>query len=167
MPLLLSYFVSHKAVIGKKCGFSKAKSVPCVEPICLSFCAGEGRLGSEFGGWGSRLRRRRCLEMARGNTEHARDGVRACGADDVCKGQHVVLTRGRYLLFRRATRRYEKPCYASFFPSMPTERSRFLTTAAQIFQCIFSPACAYDFLLLAARARGDRICARARSAEKL
>ena len=104
-----------------KCGFSKAKSVPCVKPICLSFCAGEGRSSG--------------------------DGVRACGADDVCKGQHVVLTRGRYLLFRRATRRYEKPCYASFFPSMPTERSRFLTTATQIFQCISSPACAYDFLL--------------------
>ena len=33
-----------------------------------------------------------------------------------------VLTRGREVLFRRATRRYEKPCYASFFPSMPTER---------------------------------------------
>ena len=54
------------------------------------------------------------------------------------------------LLFRRATRRYEKPCCTSFFPStscsgayspsMPTERSRFLTTAAQIFQCISSPA---------------------------
>ncbi len=46
-----------------------------------------------------------------------------------------ILTQERYLLFRRATRRYEKPCYASFLPSMPTERSRFLTTAAQDYLC--------------------------------
>ena len=32
------------------------------------------------------------------------------------------LTQERYLLFRRATRCDEKPCYASFFQSMPTER---------------------------------------------
>ena len=65
-------------------------------------------------------------------------GLAPAAQDDMCKGQRVDLTRGRYLLFRRATRRYEKPCCASFFPStscsgayspsMPTERSRFLTT---------------------------------------
>ena len=59
-------------------------------------------------------------------------GFAPVAQDDVCEGLQVDLTRGRYLLFRRATRRYEKPCYASFLPSMPTERSRFLTTAAQI-----------------------------------
>ena len=32
------------------------------------------------------------------------------------------FTQERKVLFRRATRRDEKPCFASFFPSMPTER---------------------------------------------
>ena len=41
---------------------------------------------------------------------------------EACEGLHMVLAQGRYLLFRRATRRNEKPCCASFFPSMPTER---------------------------------------------
>ena len=36
----------------------------------------------------------------------------------------MILTQGRYLLFRRAAWRNGKPCCASFFPSMTDLRSR-------------------------------------------